>query len=452
MTFLRRMPYGALVTCGVLLMLFFWGTGGAYSAYRGREDGASWRKAALERIEKIRKADMTVLVVDSKGRPVPGAQVKVAMRRSAFGFGSAVTAKDLTDPSEDGRRYREIVERDFNKVVLENDLKWGGWEEGMKRRPNAYYNMDNTFAALRWLRERGILVRGHYVAWAPLASDYGTVTHAKNDGPDFRAALLRHAEEEVRQVGGLVCEWDVVNHPLGWGGKTIRDIAGDDIYDVMFRKVREWNPEAVRCINEGGVLSDSGRNKQNQAYFKLISDMLGRGVPVQKIGFMGHFFAEKDLTPPDDLLKILDRYATLGLPLQVTEFDVRYGKAGESVDLKPEQEQLQADYTRDFLIAMFSHPAVTGVLTWGFWEGRHWYPSAAMYRKDWSLKPNGQAWEDLVLKQWRTNVTGRTDADGRASTRGFLGDYAVDAVYKGRKGSATVTLGAPGASVTVVVQ
>jgi hypothetical protein len=62
---------------------------------------------------------------------------------------------------------------------------------------------------------------------------------------------------------------------------------------------------------------------------------------------------------------------------------------------------------------------------WGFWEGRHWLPAAAMYRRDWTLKPNGQAWIDLVKKQWWTTANGQTDTLGQFRTRAFHGDYQV---------------------------
>jgi endo-1,4-beta-xylanase len=336
------------------------------------------------------------------------------------------------DNSSDGDRYRQTVERLYNKVVLENDLKWGPWDSSFRRDRSGQYDIDNTFRSLRWLNERGIQVRGHYLAWGNLDGDAATVSTAEKSPAQFRSLLLRHAEQKMVNVGNAVSEWDVVNHPFGWVSKNIRDVAGDDIYDEMFMKAKEWNPEPRRYINEGGILTASGHFPNKDRYLALIKDMLGRGVPVQGVGFMGHFFAD-NLTPPTKLLEILDHYAVLGLPLQVTEFDVRYGKAGEFVKLTAQQEKLQADYLRDFMITMFSHPSVTGVIMWGFWEGRHWYPSAALYRKDWSIKPNGRVWEDLVLRQWWTNEVGKTDAKGRFATRGFLGDYAVTVHLDGHK-------------------
>jgi hypothetical protein len=92
------------------------------------------------------------------------------------------------------------------------------------------------------------------------------------------------------------------------------------------------------------------------------------------------------------------------------------------------------------MTAVFSHPAVSALLTWGFWEGADWRPRAALYRKDWSIKPNGQAWNDLVLKEWHTSLTGQTDASGAVTTRGFLGQYQITVTYRGTSKTWPLTL------------
>jgi len=62
---------------------------------------------------------------------------------------------------------------------------------------------------------------------------------------------------------------------------------------------------------------------------------------------------------------------------------------------------------------------------WGFWEGRHWRPAAALWRKDWSIKPAGEAWVDLVFRQWWTDEVLTTDAQGVARTRAFFGTHRL---------------------------
>ena len=108
--------------------------------------------------------------------------------------------------------------------------------------------------------------------------------------------------------------------------------------------------------------------------------------------------------------------------------------------------------TRDFHLALFSHPAVEGIMTWGFWERTHWLPSAAMVRKDWTLKPNGQVWTDLVHKQWSTNAQDKTDEAGRCDVRGFLGDYEVTVTSGGQSRVVKTTLAKGGRRLTVTLE
>lgn len=55
-----------------------------------------------------------------------------------------------------------------------------------------------------------------------------------------------------------------------------------------------------------------------------------------------------------------------------------------------------------------------------------------MYRKDWTPKPNAVAWKDLVLKEWRTNISKISADNGKVNVRGHLGLYKIT-VKKGNK-------------------
>src|SRR5690606_28117515 len=89
---------------------------------------------ANARIEQHRKAELVVKVVDPLGRPVPGAQVEIAMAEHAFGFGTAVNPSLWVNQSDpDNARYRSEIARLFNKAVLENGHKWAQWEDPAQR-------------------------------------------------------------------------------------------------------------------------------------------------------------------------------------------------------------------------------------------------------------------------------------------------------------------------------
>jgi GH35 family endo-1,4-beta-xylanase len=393
--------------------------------YEGAAPDSPWRAEAAARIEEIRKADLRVSVEHAGGGPAAGAEIRVLQKRHRFPFGSAVAADALLAPGENGERYRETIRTWFNKAVLENDLKWPQWEA----------NPQKALDALEWMREHEIPVRGHTLVWPGWKRMPADVQQLAGDPEALRSRVLRHIQEEVSAVRGKVTDWDVINEP--YSNTDLQKILGEQEMARWFETAREHDPWATLYINDYGILSNGGNDRRHQDhYFETIGKLIEWGAPLQAIGMQGHFGAA--LTPPTRLWQILDRFAAHGLPVHITEFDI-------DID----DEQAQADYTRDFLTAVFAHPSVNGFMMWGFWEGRHWRPRAAMFRRDWSLKPNGRVFRDLVFREWWTDVRGRTGAGGDFQTRGFLGDYEVEAVLGDRKASARVRLEAGGSAVTL---
>ncbi|MFZ4767339.1 MAG: glycoside hydrolase, partial [Roseimicrobium sp.] len=124
----------------------------------------------------------------------------------------------------------------------------------------------------------------------------------------------------------------------------------------------------------------------------------------------------------EEMLRVSDRFAALVPNLELTEFDVNTNG----------DEQLQADWLRDTLIMAYSHPAYTGVMLWVFWEGAGWKPETALWRTDWTEKPNGAVWRDLIWKRWHTADTGATSAAGTFTTRGHRGLYEVRVTTGGK--------------------
>jgi GH35 family endo-1,4-beta-xylanase len=372
--------------------------------YEGREPGAEWRTAAANRIDRHRKADLVVQVVDRGGFPVRDAQIEVRMLRHYFGFGSAVTAELLTSSSPDAVRYREMVGRLYNKVVFENDLKWSPWEN-LSARPR-------LFQALSWLRSLNIAVRGHCLVWPGWSNMPGDVRNLA--GEALRNRIRNHVLDEAGApdlVAGLA-EWDVLNEP--YSNHDVMDILGKAEMGAWFALASQASPNTELYVNDYDILEAEGGAGRHQEHFYKTIDYLKNQLqaPIHGIGLQCHFSGR--LTPPVRILEILDAFGRFGLPLQATELDIG-----------APNEQLQADYLRDFMTALFSHPSVNGILMWGFWEGRHWRPEAALYRRDWSLKPAAKAWEDLVFGEWWTNVDASVDEHGRATVRGFKGDYEV---------------------------
>lgn len=390
--------------------------------YSGREADSSWRKDALQRIEKIRKADVVVKVVDASGNPVPTAAVDVKMQRHAYSFGPAVAAARLLEPGTDGDKYREMIPRLFNRVVMENDLKWPEWER----------NKDRSLEAVKWLRTRNIEVRGHNLIWPTWKYVPRDVRELASKPEELRQRVAKHIADEVTATRGMIVEWDVINEPFA--NHDVQDILGRPVMADWFKLARQNDPAAVLFLNDYPILGSNSPHEKN--FHETLRFLRDNGAPLGGIGVQCHYGNRPPA--PAQLLAGLDALAAFKLPVAATEFDC-----------DTQDEQLQADYVRDHLIAFFSHPATNSVIMWGFWEGSHWKPNAALWRRDWSIKPSGQAWQDLVLKQWWTTGQFRTGSDGTCAFRGFLGDYTITVIAGQRSKTVKLALSTGSSPLTV---
>ena len=376
--------------------------------YAGREATAAWRKAANERIEKIRKGTLTVQVTDTNGKPVSGATVSVSMVRHAFPFGSAVDSERLLGKDADSEKYRQFITQNFNRVVLENDLKWPGWES----RPQTALN------GLKWMHDHHIAVRGHNLVWPSWQWSPQDIPKLANDKAALAKRVDTHFKDIITATKGQLVEWDVVNEPFA--NHNIQDILGADTLGHWFRLAKSLDAKPTLFLNDyppldGEALAD----KHLQFVEDTVIGLQRQKVPIGGIGFQCHF--GNSVVPPARIVSGLDRFGKLGLPIAVTEFDI-----------KTDDEAMQADYMRDFMTAAFSHPACNSIIMWGFWEGQHWIPSAALIRRDWTVRPVGTAWLHQVKQVWWTKASGQTNQMGNFETRAFYGDYVIT-VTKGKK-------------------
>jgi GH35 family endo-1,4-beta-xylanase len=383
------------------------------ATYQGMEENAPWRKEAEARIEKIRKGDIAVVVKDASGKTVPNANVSLQMRRHAFGFGSAVSEAMISSQTPDGEKYRDWVTKYCSKVVIENDLKWPNFEE----------NPERAKRVVKWLNDHDIPVRGHNLVWPSYRNSPKDLPSLAGDKAKLAKRINDHIVQETTAFKGQLVEWDVVNEPFD--NHDVQDVLGDDVLVQWFKLVKSIDPKPRLTLNDYPPLDGSAtENAHLNHFYKTLSTLKAKGAPLEGIGFQGHFGGT--MIAPKNVLSGLDRFGKLGLPISITEFDMNTTDAG-----------IQSAYMRDFMTAAFSHPSVDTIIMWGFWEGAHWLPDAALFRKDWTLRPHGQVYQDLITKTWWTNASGITDNKGSYKTRGFYGDYQVT-VTSPKGGSKTV--------------
>lgn len=388
-----------------------------------------WKAAAYERIEKYRKVDIEINVVDANGKPIPNAKVNVVQTRQAFRFGTAVNSW-LFNKEADGEQYRATLKRLFNTAVIENDMKWRLTDESKDAEQRG-------IDSVKWLRDNGLEVRGHTMLWGSWR--YSPPRLEKLSREELRDEIKKHIFEVGQKFQGQVYVWDVVNEAAT--NTEIFEKAGWDLFPQVFKWAREADKNALLAYNDYDISNEStdGSKHRTQAETR-IQQLLDAGAPVDILGDQAHMFTPFTTMPR--MLEIWDDWSKkYKKPLEITEFDAGIG-----------DDAMQEKYVRDYLIAAFSQPNIESFVMWGFWSKAHWRgTSASLYRDDWTPRPAALAVEDLILKQWKTNLSLSTDAKGRLKTRGFLGDYEIQVSANGKETKATVKLTKNGLSQTVVL-
>ena len=349
----------------------------------------------------------------------PKADVKIRQLRHEFLFGTAIPnslAENSENPmsAKDRNMYLKILTENFNYAVHENALKWYDCE---KEAGVVDYSVADRIYEL--CAERNIPMRGHCIFWAKDEFTMDWLKQLNND--DLRVAVNRRAVDVTRHFRGRINEFDLNNEMIH--GDFFRRRLGYGVINEMAYLAKFGNPDVKLYLNDYAIL-DMGYNRN--AFIVHLENLLASGVPIDGIGCQAHLSMRTTAkVSAERTQQTLDMLAKYDLPIKITECLFTYP-----------DEQVQVDELKKLLPIYFAHPKVEAILMWGFWAGDHWQPYCAMWREDWTPRPQVQAYRDLVFGEWWTQIDGQADRKGNYEVAAFFGDYIITANGE----SKTVTL------------
>ncbi len=372
------------------------------------EPGAQWRTEANARIEQIRKGDFSVIVKDKDGNIIPNAEVEFDMFEHEFQFGNAVNGNIVNNET-----YRTNHEALFNAAVVEHMMKWAPYESNPAGAKNQVEGAKS--AGCKY-------IRGHSLFWEKVyASDgktYLTPEYMFSEEimSGNRAKYDELCEKHVKEISeafyGELCDWDVINEI-----KDVRHFAnvfGADPWKSQFEWARKYaGPDVDLYYNDYAQFVSGWED--------TLQELIDTGAQFDGIGFQSHY--DGSLQDPTKVIakyELMEQYGDK--KLKVTEYSCSIPDTS-----------LQANYTRDILIASFAEDDMEGFLYWGFFDGANFAAYSPFYDSNWNLKPAGQQFVDLVYNKWWTrDAKATTDAEGKATVRGFYGDYDVTVTANGK--------------------
>ncbi len=410
------------------------------------DDSLATVREARQRIERLRKRDVELRVLDHAGKPLASTPVEVVMKDHDFKFGDNLWSLDrmyrFGEGFSDKARYFKRLFADCLNACnalcywTERGRNDAAKTEDIQGEPQ----YDAFRACVDWGMSEGLTVKGHPLFWSipkcvpdwVMQYDYET--------------RMKFAEIRVRTLvaagRGRVKIWDVVNEALwepafknldkrNWPHLEQIDLIAEYISEVL-GWVRQEDPDATCIVNDyglqgkdedrGSVAADGTKvvpSLQRKRNLELFEALTQRGACPDAMGLQSH---TGGWASHADQHQVYDELSACGLGLHITEFWARTKQLTEAGNLDPKQvDQLQADYVENYLTTAFGHPAVEAFFFWGLmgW-GIDWGQASSH-----EPKPVYHRVKKLIHEDWSTREQLRTDADGVIRFRGFFGTYAL---------------------------
>jgi len=257
-------------------------------------------------------------------------------------FGAAVAAGKLGDST-----YSTILRREFSSITPENEMKWDATEQSRNS-----FNFSNGDRIANQASSQGAKLRGHALLWHQQQPGWAQGL----SGSDLRSAAINHVTQVATHYRGKVYAWDVVNEAFadgGGGGRRQSNLQanGNDWIEVAVRTARNADPNPKPFYND---YNTDGVNAKSTGVFNMVADFKNRGVPIDCVGFQSHL----SNSAPSDYQANLQRFANLGVDVQITELDI----SGSN----------QANVYGNVARACLAVSRCTGITVWGIRDSDSW--------------------------------------------------------------------------------
>ncbi|HEY4384897.1 MAG TPA: endo-1,4-beta-xylanase [Ktedonobacteraceae bacterium] len=289
-------------------------------------------------------------------------------------FGAAMTSNVLSDT-----QYSNVLSTEFTGTTPGNEMKWETTEPTRNS-----FNFAPADAIISFAQSHHMKVRGHTLVWhSQLASWVSDIT----TGSDLLQAMKNHIAGEASHFKGKVVSWDVVNEAFNEDGtrraSPFEQLIGDNYIAEAFKATHAADPHALLCYNDYNI---EGINAKSDAVYAMVKDFKAHGVPIDCVGFQSHFIVGQ---LPADIQANLQRFAKLGVTVQITELDIRMPVPASSTDL----QQQATDY-KNVVAACLAVARCNNITTWGVYDGDSWIPqffsgygAALLFDENFQKKP-----------------------------------------------------------------
>ena len=342
-----------------------------------------------------------------------------------FKIGTAIMASNLASPS-----FMDLVEKHFNEsITFGNELKPDyvldqAASQASGDNTNPQVNFAQADALLKYCGKNKIPVRGHTLVWHSQTPDWFFKENFSDDGDWVdKDTMLKRMENYIKNVmEGLATQypdvefyaWDVVNEAWLDDGNPRK--AGSS-------KSEDSNSSAwVRIFGDNEYMPG-----KTTAIYNMAMELKEKGL-IDGIGMQSHL--DVGFPTASTYRKAIDKFASTGLDIQVTELDITTSDTSEAGLEK--QAQLYSDI---FDIYTDYADSISAVVVWGVTDDQSWRATRVplLFDENFQAKPAYYSIVDNVEPKVTTTTTTEITTDTTPSettttteTTFSLGDVNLD--------------------------
>jgi endo-1,4-beta-xylanase len=271
-------------------------------------------------------------------------------------FGSSVRGNVLSSNTT----YSNTLGTQFTGVTPENEMKWDTTEATQNT-----FNFAPADQIVSFAQSHSMKIRGHTLVWH--SQEPSWIMNLTGSSAVL-SAMNNHITTEMKHFAGKIWYWDVVNEAFNDDGTRGSDVfqnqIGNNYIADAFTTARAADPNAKLCYNDFNI---EGMNAKSNAVFSMVQSFKASGVPIDCVGFQSHFIVGQI---PADYQANLQRFANLGVDVQITELDVRMPTPASTANLN----QQATDYST-VVKACLAVSRCTDITVWGVDDNDSWVPS-----------------------------------------------------------------------------
>jgi GH35 family endo-1,4-beta-xylanase len=272
---------------------------------------------------------------------------------------------DFNNDKTSDPRYCRIMKHDFGVAVLSEFSSADFWLGP------GQYDFSALDRAVDNASQQGWRIRASHLIWGAPESLPAWLKNSHYSQDEYIQIMEQYIRDIVGRYKGRVQEWSIANEATirSWtpGMDFWNDKIGPKYIALAFQTARQADPNGVLIFNDVNNQSskDTGSDGIVSKMYATVKQLISQGVLIDVVGMQMHLLQPFETSiPPQkaDVIATMQKFASLGVRIYITEFDVYMARLPGT---QAEKLNTETKIYQDMIEACLESGVCDSFSTWG---------------------------------------------------------------------------------------